>query len=72
MALYFLQEVTNRNHLSQMSQKDMKCCLLHAELQVCRQAAADLRFLLKRCSQIVEYQLLHAAFTLRIKTVALQ
>ena len=55
-----------------MSQKDMKCCLLHAELQVCRQAAADLRFLLKRCSQIVEYQLLHAAFTLRIKTVALQ
>lgn len=34
--------------------------------------AADLKFLLKSCSQIVEHQLLHAASTLRVGSAALQ
>ena len=68
LASYFCQARQKQKpcFLAPNSQWDIKSCLLLAELQICCQTAADVSFLLKRCSQVVEHQLLDAAFTLRV------
>lgn len=64
----FVKHVKSRNHVfwHKIHNGTSKAVCLLAELQICCQTAADVSFLLKRCSQVVEHQLLDAAFTLRV------